>query len=422
MNYIEAVEYIRLKSSLGSRPGLSRISRLAALLGDPQEDLRIVHVAGTNGKGSYCAMLGSVLTAAGYSAGIFVSPCLGRFNECIRLCGEEISDGDFAEIISLVRPLADTMDDSPTEFELLTAAAFEYFRRKNCDIAIIEAGMGGGLDATNIIKSPLVSVITGVSLDHTAYLGDTIERIATEKAGIVKPGRPVFFGGRAGEAERVIRDRAAFLGSEFYAADYSPLGNISCSLSGCGFDYRELRSLRLGLPGLYQPENAAGVIGVAGVLRGEGYDISDDAVRLGLETVSWAGRFELLSRDPVVIYDGAHNPEGVRAACRSVGALFPGGRVNILSGVMRDKDYALMSEIIAPVARRVFAVSPANGRSLPAGDYAEVFRGLGIPAEGYPTLAAGAEAAFADSKSGGTPLIILGSLYMYADVRKALGL
>ena len=209
MNYEEALEYIHGISWTFCKPGLERISALCKALGDPQKKLKFIHIAGTNGKCSTSAMLESVLRESGYKTGLFTSPYIRTFNERMRVDGENISDGELAEITEYVRPFADDMTDKPTEFELISAIAFEYFSRNNCDVVVLEAGMGGRLDSTNVIDSALLSIITGIALDHTAFLGDTVEKIAAEKAGIIKCGCPVLFGGEDDAAERVIRERAA---------------------------------------------------------------------------------------------------------------------------------------------------------------------------------------------------------------------
>ena len=195
MTYSEALQYIHSINWTFTKPGLERIGELCEKLGNPQKELKFVHVAGTNGKGSFCTMLDSVLHAAGYKTGLFTSPYIKEFGERIRYCGENISCDDLSRITEYVKPIADSMEDKPTEFELITAIGLEYFRRKECDVVILEAGMGGRLDSTNIIESSLLSVITGIALDHTAYLGDTVEKIAAEKAGIIKRGGSVLFGG-----------------------------------------------------------------------------------------------------------------------------------------------------------------------------------------------------------------------------------
>lgn len=421
MNYTEALEYIEnIGSWLGSRPGLSRITELCAMLGDPQDGMKFVHVAGTNGKGSFCAMTASVLRAAGYRTGLYVSPYVKRFNEQISVDGECISDDELARIITRLRAYADRMADQPTEFELKTAAAFEFFRQRACQVVVLEVGMGGRLDSTNIIKEPVLSVITGIALDHTAYLGDTIEKIAAEKSGIIKPGCPVHWGGKDASAGSVIKRYAAQNDSPCHAVDYSALTNVRCSLGGCDFDYGGLRDLHINLLGMFQPENAASVVSAVPLLRERGFDISEEALRRGLASTVWQARFELLSATPVVIYDGSHNPQGMTAAVGSIQTLFGDKSVNILTGVMRDKDYNTMSELISRVARRVFTVTPAMTRSLPAREYAEVFRLLGVESEAYDSLAGGVAAAYADSVKHGIPLVALGSLYMYADFITAL--
>ena len=209
MNYPESLEYIHSINWCFCKPGLERIRELCERLGNPQRELKFVHVAGTNGKGSSCAMLESVLRAAGYKTGLYTSPYITVFNERMRINGENISDEELAEITTFIRPIADAMKDKPTEFELITAVAFEYFKRNGCDVVVLEAGMGGRLDSTNIIESSLLSIITGIALDHTAFLGDTVEKIAGEKAGIIKSGCPVLFGGDDDSARSVIKEKSA---------------------------------------------------------------------------------------------------------------------------------------------------------------------------------------------------------------------
>ena len=206
MTYKEALEYIHSVTWMGSRPGLSRITELCEKMNNPQNSLRFVHVAGTNGKGSFSCMLSEILREAGYRVGLFTSPFIKEFNERIRINGENIADEDLAEVTEYVRGFADTMADLPTEFELITAIALEYFRRQNCDIVVLEVGMGGRLDSTNVIRTPVLSVITEISLDHTGMLGDTVEAIAAEKAGIIKAGVPVMFSGTDERARAVVAD------------------------------------------------------------------------------------------------------------------------------------------------------------------------------------------------------------------------
>ena len=223
MTYLEALDYIHSVVWKGSRPGLERITELLARLGDPQDDLKFIHVEGTNGKGSFCAMTESILRAAGYKTGLFVSPYIKNFNERICVLGTPISDSDLAEATALVKPHADAMADAPTEFELITAIGLVHFVKVGCEVVVLETGMGGRLDSTNIIKDPLFTVITGIAMDHTAFLGDTVEKIAAEKAGILKKGAPVLWGGRDQRARNVIQNRADELGVSLVATEDTPL-------------------------------------------------------------------------------------------------------------------------------------------------------------------------------------------------------
>lgn len=420
MNYSEALEYIHSVCWLGSRPGLERISELCGLLGNPQSEMRFIHVAGTNGKGSFCAMTASILREAGYKTGLYTSPYVKRFNERMNIDGADISDNELAEITAYVKPYADSMSSKPTEFELITAIAFVYFKRHNCDVVVLETGMGGRLDATNVIGCPLLSVITGIALDHVAFLGDTVEKIAAEKAGIIKTGAPVHWGGKDENAKKVISAKAAELGVEFHSTDYGKLKNIVSTVEGTTFDFDKYSQLKIQLLGLYQPENAASVVSAIPLLYAGGLKIDDSAVRRGLEKTRWAARFERMCISPVVIYDGSHNPQGIEAAVRSIKGIFKDRRVNILTGVLRDKDYNYIAQTLAEVADRIWCVTPDNDRALPAKEYAELFCKLGRDAEACETLQLGVAAAFEDSKQRNVALVALGSLYMYGEFCAAL--
>ena len=400
MTYTEALNYIHSVSWRGSVPGLSRIQALCDAMGNPERDLRVVHVAGTNGKGSTVAYLSSVLHAAGYRVGSFTSPYVRTFNERIAIDGKPVTDYMLASATETVRAYADRMEDKPTEFELITAIGFEIFRRKKCDIVVLEVGLGGRFDSTNVVTKPLCSVITGIAMDHMQLLGDTLAKIAWEKAGIIKEGCPVVTAALAPEAERVIADEAADCHAPRTVVDPAAIRVASQSLDGIV---------------LYQPRNIALVCEAVDVLRGIGIAIPEDAVRRGIAETRWQARFELLARDPIVIYDGGHNEEGVRAAVDTVKAIFP-GKVVLVSGVMRDKAYEKMVSILTEIADCAVTLTPDNPRALPAAEYAEVFRAHGIPAEPRDTVAAAVAAGVRAAKEKGEPLIILGSLYTYKDV------
>ena len=420
MTYEEALDYIHSVTWKGSRPGLERITELLDKLGNPQDRLRFIHVAGTNGKGSFCSMTESVLRAAGYKTGLFVSPFIKDFNERICVCGKPIDKEALARATAIVRPVADGMADAPTEFELITAIGFVHFVECGCEIVVLETGMGGRLDSTNVIKDPLVTVITGIAMDHTAFLGDTVEKIAAEKAGIIKPNAPVLWGGRDAAARAVIAAKAAEQGVPMVATEDTPLTVREMTLSGTVADYGEWKDVRISLLGSYQPRNLANVLAAVPLMRQAGLKISDDAVYNGLAAARWPGRFEKLSDKPLILSDGAHNPEGVDAAVESIKAYFPDERVLLLSGVMADKDYRGMVATLAPVAAEAFTLTPDNPRSLPAADFAQAFIDGGVPATSYDTVADAVAAAVARAKETGKPLISLGSLYMYCEVTNAL--
>lgn len=419
MRYEEAAAYVKESTSPGSRPGLERVSRLLTLLGDPQHQLKIVHVTGTNGKGSVCTMLESILNAAGYQTGLFTSPYIRKINECIRINKAPAGDEDFAGIVSLIRPLADTMEDRPTEFELLCAAAMKYFSLKTCDVVICETGMGARLDATNTMKESLLSVIVNVEMDHMGFLGGTIEKIAFEKSGVIKPHCPVVYGGQSGAAEAVIAEQAKRLGAELIKVDYGALNHVKTDLSGCSFDFGSYSDIRLSLPGSYQPSNGAVALTAVTALRERNLLISEEAVREGMGTAAWPGRFETILTDPLTIYDGAHNMAGMTAAVKSIKNCLGGRKVNILMGVMADKEYGAMIQMLKPCTEAVYTVTPNNPRALPSKRLAECFIEQGVlKAQSFETVREAALCALRDSKRDGLPLVALGTLYMYEEAER----
>ena len=420
MNYKETLEYIHSVCWKGSRPGLERTVQLLEMMGNPQDRLKYIHVAGTNGKGSVCSMLSTVLRESGYKTGLYTSPFVRYLNERMMIDGQMISNEELAEVTEYVKQFADKMEDVPTEFELITAIGFEYFARNNCDIVVLETGMGGRLDSTNVIKTTVLSVITGIALDHTAYLGDTLGKIATEKAGIIKDNVPAVFGGRSIEAYEAISKVAEDKKSVLYTANAEELKNIRFSLRGCTLDAPHYKELFVSLVGNYQPSNIATALRCVEVLKKLGYNISEESLRNGMGKVYWPARFEIINEDPLMIYDGAHNPEGLRACVDSIKTFFGEKKVNIISGVMADKDVNSMLPVIGEVADEVFTVIPDNPRSMDSVVYAEYFNSYGIKATSFKTIEEGVRAALASSAEKGCPLVSLGTLYMYGDIRDAL--
>lgn len=420
MTYDEALTFIHSINSMFCNPGLERTLELCQGLENPQDSLKFIHIAGTNGKGSTSAMLDSILREAGYRVGLFTSPYIERFNERMRVDGEPISDGLLAEICDTVSPLAEKMKDKPTEFELITAMAFVYFKMMGCDLVILECGLGGRFDATNVIKAPLVSVITGISKDHTAILGNTIEKIAGEKAGIIKQDAPIVFGGDSIDALRVINEEAKSKNAPLYTVDHSKITIKNATLSGTEFDFGSYRDLDISLLGLYQPRNAATVLSVIDIIKNEGFNIPDEAISEGLKKAQWKARFEIIRQNPRIIFDGAHNPEGINAAKSSVKHYFGEEKVIAVSGVLADKEYEKIASDISEIADTVFTITPENPRALKAEKYAEVIAKNGTAALPCKDISEALKKAISLAEKTDKSIVILGSLYTYCEVKKVL--
>ena len=415
MDWNEAIALLHGANWKHTKIGLERMRDFMHALGDPQEKLRYVHIAGTNGKGSACVMTQSILTAAGFRTGLYISPHLDQFNERISIDGETISDADLRRLAARVRAAAETLGEEPTDFEMITAMAFCYFEEQHCDLVVLEVGMGGRLDATNVISHPEVCAIMHIGLDHTEFLGDTVEQVAAEKAGILKPGadcvlyhqlpgvmdvvqkrfadvNPDAAGTTDAAASALSADTAdsrcasgaaATTDAAFDMAHSNHAGASTKSaaarlvitdpttftarartIDGQVFDYRARRHLRIQLLGNYQMENAMAVLEIIDCLQRRGWGISEDAIRVGLAQATWPGRFEVLSRDPLLIVDGAHNPNGVEALVDTIRAYFPDQKINFVMGVMKDKDYHTMLRLIAPYAARFITELPDAHRAL----------------------------------------------------------
>lgn len=419
MNIDETLSYIHAVCWRSSIPGLERIRALLALMGDPQKDMKFIHVTGTNGKGSTCAIMASILRAAGYRTGLYTSPFLIRFNERMQVDGRQITDDELCEITAQVRPLADSLDPHPTEFEMVTAIAFAYFARHNCDIVVCEVGMGGEFDATNVIPAPEGAVFCNIGLDHTQYLGDTIEKIAATKAGIIKPGCDAVLYRQTASAEEIIRQRCERLGVPLHLADFDGIRLESAGLEGQVFDWEELTGLRLPLLGRHQLCNAAVALTAIRVLQARGWAITDSHIRRGLASTDWPGRFQIIGHDPLFIIDGGHNPQCIQALEQNIRDYLPGRPLTVLTGVMQDKDYHCMYRGVAPYANSFITVTPDNPRSLPAGELAAYIRELGCSATACGTIREGVALALEQAGPDGT-VLCYGSLYLIGDVELQL--
>lgn len=420
MTYEETIAYIHSVNWRGSRPGLSRITELLRKLGNPQNALRCVHIAGTNGKGSTSAMLDSILREAGYRVGTFTSPYIETFNERIMYDGKPIENDDLCHLVSEIAPVAEAMDDPPTEFELITALGFVYFKEKGCDVVVLEVGMGGRLDSTNVIENPYLSIITGIAIDHEGFLGNTVEKIAAEKAGIIKEGVPILYGGEISSVREVIQATAKAKDAPFYQTDRSSLSVNRADFSGTLLDYDGMKALRLPLLGLYQPKNLATVVTAARLLNTRGLVIADHAIREGIAKTKWKARFEVLREKPLFLFDGSHNMQGIDAACEAFAHYFGKEKLFLITGVMADKAYDAMADKLVRFAGKVFTVTPDNPRALSAEALASLYRAKGVDAESFASVADAVKAALTEALRQGCAVAALGSLYMYGEVKEAL--
>lgn len=424
-----AIERMFRRTTHGIRPGLELIQALLAELGHPERAFPCVHVAGTNGKGSVCAMVESVLRAAGFRTGLYTSPHLVRFNERIRVNGRSIGDADLAALLARVEPAAERIERQPTTprpctfFELTTAMAFEHFRAEQVDIAVIEVGMGGQWDATNVIV-PVAAAICDIDFDHMQYLGSTIEAIAGEKAGIIKPGRPVVAGIRRPEAAAVVEQEARSKGAPLTRAPEAvAIRRTALDWRGQRLHIetpeRRLPPIRLPLLGDHQLWNTA--IAVALLERfseAAGVEIPETAWRAGLESVQWPARLQVLSENPPTLLDGGHNPSAGRALADALRALAPRQPVGLIAGLLADKDHAGFFRALAPAVERAWIVPVSSERAAPTAALAAAARAAGISAE-EATLPTARRAAdeWARAKSG--VVCIAGSLYLAGEVLAA---
>ena len=419
MNVNEAIEYIHSVCWKGTVPGLSRTQELLAKMGNPEKKLKFIHIAGTNGKGSTAAMSASILQQAGYKVGLYTSPYIYRFHERMQVNGVEISDEDLAAVTEYVRPLAQSMVESPTEFELVCCIAFEYFLRQNCDIVVLEVGMGGAWDATNVIETPEVAVITNIGLDHTDVLGSTLEEIAATKAGIFKDnGHAVIYRGIP-TVEKVFEDICAERNVQLKKADFDSLNLISHGLEGQTFDCGNRKALQLPLLGVHQLKNAAVVLSIMDTLLEKGWKITEDHIREGLRVARWPGRFDIVGRDPLFIIDGGHNPQCIDALVVNIRDYLKDKKVIALTGVLADKDYADMYKPVMTYVQEFVCVTPPNPRKLEAAELANHLMSVGAKATACDSIEEGVRKARQLAGDSGV-VLCFGSLYTIGSIKEAL--
>ncbi len=432
MSYADSIEYLYNLQKYGIKLGLDNIRTLMSLFNNPQKDFLSVHVAGTNGKGSTSAMIASMLQASGLKVGLFTSPHLVSFTERVRINNEKISEQDVVGLTDEIRKAISKTDDfSPTFFEVVTTIGFLYFKRNNIDIAIIETGMGGRLDATNVIK-PEVSVITNISYDHKEFLGNALKEIAGEKAGIIKEGIPVVTSRQDKSAMQVLRKKADEQGSEIfeYGKDFSAVLKEE-DINGCVFDYQgeaKINNLWMPLIGRHQMFNAASALKAVEILSKRLPDmsgLSPDVMRTGLETVKWPGRLEFVSYNPPILIDGAHNPDASAVLADSLKRLFlkKYNRMILILGVMADKDIEGILSPLLPLASQIICTVPNYSRAESPQRLADRAVSMGYKnIHTAPAVMKAIELAKSKIKDAKSDLILItGSLYTIGEVKEILG-
>lgn len=364
MNYEAAMNYLRGDVCSGMKLGLQNIRSLMEKLGNPQYKIKIIHVAGTNGKGSCTSFVNSVLVSQGYKVGMFTSPSIYNFEERIRINNKNISEENLISLMKEVKEVAENLETFPADFELITAIAYLYFYREKCDYVIMEVGLGGRLDATNVVDKPYITVITSISLDHQQFLGNTLPEIASEKAGIIKEEIPVVIYSQSDEVMNTLENIAKSKKAEIVKNDLSSVKIIENTIEYQIIDYKEYKDLKISLIGEHQVNNSTLALEVIDKMREMGTEISKNSVYEGFKNVIWPCRFELVSKNPYFILDGAHNIDGVEKFISSVNFYFQNRKKIAIFGVLEDKDYMQMLEKIVPTFDIFLTVTPDSDRAM----------------------------------------------------------
>ena len=439
ISYEEALDFIHGLNRFGTKLGLHNITKLLELLGNPHENIKIIHVAGTNGKGSTCAMIASILRSAGFKVGLYISPYLEVFNERMQVNGENISNEDLARLTEKVREKVFYMREnglgSPTEFEVVTAIGFSYFKEQAVDFLVLEVGMGGRLDATNVV-TPLGSVITPISMEHQQYLGSTLRDISREKCGIIKQGVPVVTAPQEDEAMAVIEDTCrerncsltkVINSSVSRSPDTISYRFVNGGIKGMTFDLytpkTDYPGLQIGLMGRHQLDNAATAVAAVEPLGNSGVNLSREAIYKGLKGARWPGRLEIMKEKPTVLIDGAHNIAGIKTLKAVLEEYFYDRKKILVVGILEDKDYTEMLEELIPVADTVICTAPDNPRALSAARLAEAVSNIFQKSQIKVYAQEKIEDALklASSLAADEDMVVFaGSLYMIGHVRTLL--
>lgn len=420
MNYSEAMVRLDEMGKLGINLGLERMKLLLKQMGDPQEQLKLIHIAGTNGKGSTSVMLSNILMHSGYTTGIFISPSVLCYRERMQINGEMIPEREFAECAEFVYGCVDQLAPDKrnvTQFELETAIAFEWYKRRNCDYVCLEVGLGGRLDATNVISVPVMQIITSIGFDHMNLLGDTLEKIAFEKAGIIKGGITVVYPLQSEPVMEVIMKKCNEEGSRLVRPDVTSVSGIHDGWKKSEFVY-DHRTYHKSLPGKFQIYNCITVIEAAKELKKQGLKITDEDIEFGIGHTYFPARMEVLSEEPFIILDGSHNPDGAKAL-EQVLKEFSADSIIMIMGVLADKNYHQFLETVGPYADELIAVTPNNPRALDC-------KALCLEAEkvckktSYHEMIKDAVSYAVKQLNENRILVICGSLYLAAEIRPLL--
>ncbi len=420
MTYKEALERIHSLNKFGSRPGLDRVKRLLSDMGNPQDSVKYIHVAGTNGKGSVCAVISSVLKSAGYKTGLFISPFITDFCERIQINSTPIPHDKLSELTEYIFSFVDKLNEEDiiiTEFEFVTAMCFEYFKREKVDLAVLETGLGGLLDCTNVIKENLCSVITSIGLDHTDILGETIEEIALQKCGIIKDTCPVISSEQPEAAARVIRNSAIRHHSPLLFSTDLTVNILKETIDGTTIEFSNTE-LHLGLIGEHQVQNARTALAALAVLtKDAGIKISEEAMKEGFKNAVNPARFEVLSKDPLIILDGAHNADGMLSFAKAVKKYTPAQNRILLMGMLADKDSLTSCGYIEGLFSSAFTVPVSNPRTRTSADMAKILGSIMDDVTVCETPFEGFDKAYEKAKKENAALVICGSLYLAGELR-----
>jgi dihydrofolate synthase/folylpolyglutamate synthase len=383
MNYEEAIDFIHSTYKFGSKLGLDNITRLTELLGNPQDSYKIIHIAGTNGKGSTSNMIHDVLVSAGYKTGLFISPYLEEFTERIQINKIHIDKDSLSKITSLVKEKIDIMIkegyNHPTEFEVVTAIGFKYFEEQKIDFLVLEVGLGGRYDATNVVKNTLVSIITSISYDHMQYLGDTLEKIAFEKSGIIKTNGQIVIYPQSDTIKDVIKEQAKLKNSTVYEVDSKNIKKIKGDITGQEFKYLKtdvfnLPLLKINLLGEHQLYNAITALSALEIIKKSGYAITEKAILEGFSSCHFAGRFEIINKKPIIVLDGGHNINGIEYFSKAVHEYFGDKKVILFYGMLEDKNPNDVIEYLVSLSKEIYTLTPNNPRAMSSNDMANLIK------------------------------------------------